>query len=62
MTEYELMVDSLQMHFGPSWKWSEIASWTLARTNADPPLPRPQITWARIFEENRKRAEGEWKD
>lgn len=48
----EALIQSLAVHFGPGWKWSDIAEWTVSRASSSPPLPRWQIQWAKDFMEN----------
>lgn len=51
----EQLIETLAVHFGEKWKWSEIAEWTLARAKTD--LPRWQIHWAREFMTNYTRSQ-----
>jgi len=57
----ELMMDAMQRHFGPSWKFSEIAEWTLVRAQTDGISPW-QVAWARDFLEKRRASQGDWED
>lgn len=50
----DALVQGLAVHFGPSWKWSEIAEWTIARSDCG--LPRWQVQWAKDFLENYMRS------
>lgn len=52
-------LDGLRVRFGPSWSWTDIAGWTLARANAKPELPAWQVLWAREFIATRRIAAGE---
>lgn len=58
-TTWDEKLAALRERFGPSCAWREIAEWTMARANADPPLPAWQIGWAREFLENWRRTGSE---
>jgi hypothetical protein len=57
----DLTMRAMQERFGPSWKFSEIAGWTLARARTEPMSPW-QAQWARDFIETRRAAQGDWED
>jgi len=57
----DLMMRAMETHFGPSWKFSEIAEWTLARAQTEPMSPW-QVQWARDFIEARRASQGDWED
>src|SRR5690606_14019411 len=52
----EMQFDALAKRFGPSWTWTQIARWTVARANAAEPMPRWQVHWALYYLENHSRS------
>jgi len=57
----ELLMRAMENHFGPSWTFSEIAEWTLARARTEPMSPW-QVAWAREFIDNKRASQGDWED